>query len=480
MQMSRFFSAPPAVSRRPLTLWFVAAFLLFVPSCLGVLDIEEYEAVPEALCDLFDRCYGPEAFEGCRRHVSGQLEVADPQAREDYLEAFPDCLDNCASARGCLDQPILCRALHETCGGAVQCCGFAAEQVTCFDQSCCLRKGAACQQDADCCAGSCSGNGCTADPDPVCAQLGQTCNAGTDCCSGTCTAGVCANACLTTGVACSGGADCCSGTCTGGVCANSCVDVGVTCNVSADCCSGICTAGVCANMCADNGSVCINDSECCSGQCAAGLCRKNGCVASGALCLDDVDCCADACDQSRGICGNFGCFPDGTPCGADVSCCSGLCDPIDQRCSNRSCKKTSDACITDADCCGLSCQGSSCQCALAGIACTQAESYKCCSRLCENDLCADCRPVGTACTGNGECCSGACSAGLCCNFVGCSHSICAVGVALSTKDCSPQTVGAAEASCVDMICAQDPGCCCNMWDQSCVDKVATVCKLTCP
>ncbi|MBK9266403.1 MAG: hypothetical protein IPM54_42280 [Polyangiaceae bacterium] len=423
--MSWLFSAPSLASKRPLAFGLAAAFSLLAASCLGVLGVDEYTGVSDEICALHDRCYGSEAFVGCRRHVDGQLGTADSDARDAFIERFADCLDDCQNLSACLDQPLFCHALREDCGTSAQCCGFAAGVATCMGQSCCLVKDAPCDRDADCCAGSCNGNKCVGGGNPTCAQIGEGCLA------------------------------------------------------SADCCSGICVGGVCSMACGLRGSACTNDVDCCSGKCSNGVCRKFGCVASGELCLSDLDCCQDACDTSRGICGSLGCFPDGIACSADGQCCSGECNPADQRCADLSCKKYGDSCGADSECCGLYCDGSACQCAPTGTACTTAEAYKCCSGFCSNDVCTDCSPASAACNDDAECCSGTCNAGLCCDG-GCSHSICSPGAALSVKDCSPQNVGAAQVSCIDDICAQDPGCCCNTWDQSCVDKVATVCKLVCP
>lgn len=423
--MSWLFSASsPTLSQWIRGVW-VGALSLAAASCLGVLELDSYDTASEQLCSLYDRCYGPEAFIGCRRHVSGQLESASAEQRDDFLRLFGDCLDDCQHASDCLDQPFFCKPLRETCGASGQCCGFGAGTSTCFEQSCCLVKDAPCTRDVDCCAGKCTGGKCNAAVMPMCSAIGVACNANTDCCS------------------------------------------------------NICTGGVCANACAARGASCVNNVDCCSNKCSNGVCRKQGCLASGELCLSDVDCCTDTCDKGRGICGNAGCFSDGTPCSKDGDCCSGLvCNPADHRCASLSCKKYGDGCAQDADCCGLYCNGS-CQCAQVGTACTQAEAYKCCTGVCENSLCVDCTPPNTACTDNAQCCSGTCHNGSCCN-TGCAHSLCNVGGALSTKDCSPQNVGAAAASCVSTICAQDPACCCNSWNQGCVDKVSSVCKLVCP
>lgn len=477
--MSWIFSSRSLSSRRILQLVFAGAFSFVAASCLGVLELDSYDGAADRLCSLYDRCYGPEAFPGCSRYVSGQLEAADADTREDFLETFADCLDDCQHAIDCLNQPLFCHSLRESCSTNAECCGYATNTARCIDQSCCFVNDAPCTNKADCCGGTCTNGKCKGGVDPVCALLGETCSANTDCCTGVCTGGLCTNPCVAIGASCTNNTDCCSGLCTNGACANPCVATGASCTNNVDCCSGICVGNLCTNACADRGAACTVNSDCCSGKCSNGICRKLGCLDVGDLCLSDADCCQDSCDKGRGICGSLGCYVEGLPCSQDGDCCTGLvCNPIDQRCATLTCKKYGDSCAADGECCGLYCNGS-CQCAQVGTACSQAEPYKCCTGVCENGACVDCRAVAVACTDNAQCCSGTCNNGACCN-TGCSHNLCVVGAPLSTKDCSPKNVGAGAAACVETICAQDPACCCNQWDQSCVDKVASVCKLVCP
>jgi hypothetical protein len=67
------------------------------------------------------------------------------------------------------------------------------------------------------------------------------------------------------------------------------------------------------------------------------------------------------------------------------------------------------------------------------------------------------------------------------------ESICDVTCgAKSPSTCShdPCATGAALASachpCVEQICAQDPACCSNDWDSACVGKIWSICQLECP
>lgn len=477
--MSWWFSERSRSSRGLFPFVMAGAISLGAPSCLGVLELDSYAGVSEELCALYDRCYGPEAFPGCRRHVTGQMETANSDAREDFLDRVADCLDNCQSVSECLDQPLFCRSLRHGCATNAQCCGYSINDVRCIEQSCCLVDDAPCTTDADCCGGGCAGGKCHGGVDPGCAEVGLVCTANADCCNGNCAGGVCSNPCSGQGASCTNNSDCCNGNCAGGVCTNPCGALGTSCTNNSNCCSGICTGGVCSTACSLRGSACTVDSDCCSNLCRNGICRKLGCLAAGEMCLSDADCCQDSCDKGRGICGNAGCNAEDIPCSQDGDCCSGLgCDPATGVCANLTCKKLNDACSADVDCCSQYCSGS-CQCAPNGTTCTQNEPFKCCSGNCENGACVACRPMGMTCTDDTQCCSGTCNNGTCC-ATGCPHNLCVVGGPLSIKDCAPKNVGAGAASCIAMICDQNPACCCGQWDQSCVDRVASDCKLVCP
>lgn len=52
----------------------------------------------------------------------------------------------------------------------------------------------------------------------------------------------------------------------------------------------------------------------------------------------------------------------------------------------------------------------------------------------------------------------------------CAHKVCVVGDALAS-DCEP---------CATAICAADPSCCTEAWDQDCVSAVSSLCDETCP
>lgn len=57
----------------------------------------------------------------------------------------------------------------------------------------------------------------------------------------------------------------------------------------------------------------------------------------------------------------------------------------------------------------------------------------------------------------------------------CAHTLCSTGAKLTAGCDSPP----AASSCVSSICAVDPYCCNTLWDNLCVDEVATVCGQNC-
>jgi len=411
------------------------AFAIFssfgAASCLGVLGLDGYAAAPSALCSFLNRCYGEAGFPKCEGHVASQLEAAGPEGRELYLQHFSDakCLATCQAARDCLDVPPVCLGARNTCTTDEQCCGFSGATATCTRQSCCKTKGALCSSAAECCSEGCFGN------PPAC----------------------------------------------GG---KACVETGAACQDDQECCTGVCLADtkVCGSACLPVDFQCSQGAECCTGTCLNGLCRKSDCAQGSELCLADGDCCIGGCDDALGICGTGGCLPETTPCStSNDKCCGGsFCDPAALRCANTTaCTTNGVDCSVDDECCSLYCDSGKCACAPTGTPCFSDQPYKCCSRFCDQGSCADRRTGGQSCVKNDECDSGVCDGSSCCDKVPCTHQVCVVGESLSPESCTPDQVGSAESVCVRAICDKDPSCCCKGWDQSCVDKVATVCNLTC-
>jgi len=417
---------PASVLRRVIGLGFAALAALSAPSCLGVLDLDGYAAVPQALCTELARCYGAESFAKCEGHVSSQLTAAASKDKQSYLDFFThsSCLENCQSARKCLDVPPVCRATRESCTTVEQCCGFSLGTALCQRQSCCQAEGAECQSNVDCCVGNCI-----------------------------------------------------NGTCGG----TECLAPGEQCAIDAECCTGQCLADkTCSDaICDPDGFNCAMNEQCCSGVCQGNVCTTPSCAADNEPCLADADCCSpDGCDKQLGICGAGMCLPAGASCAyAGDKCCGGLvCKPGYWQCLDESsCTANGTNCSIDDECCSLHCEGT-CQCVNDGQPC--GESYSCCSRACINGQCGQCKQQGNACTTAGECCSEICATGMCCAQAGCDHDICTPGSPLHPKSCQNQSL--AEAECIRAICEIDSVCCCGKWDEACVAQVAMVCSLKCP
>lgn len=92
----------------------------------------------------------------------------------------------------------------------------------------------------------------------------------------------------------------------------------------------------------------------------------------------------------------------------------------------------------------------------------------CVTKICQNDkFCCENEwdPLCVAAVAT-ECKSAACN-------VACAHGLCKEGEGLKASCDMPST-------CVATICKTDPFCCNQTWDAQCVEKVASVCGLTCP
>jgi hypothetical protein len=66
----------------------------------------------------------------------------------------------------------------------------------------------------------------------------------------------------------------------------------------------------------------------------------------------------------------------------------------------------------------------------------------------------------------------------------CAHSLCVAGQGKLVKGCGPTvcTTGTncAKSDCTTKICNADEFCCSTQWDTLCVNKVKSICGLTCP
>jgi hypothetical protein len=433
--------APSAILRGATLFVFVALSSVLLASCLGVLGLDEYEAAPEALCALLDRCYGKDArYAKCRGHVSSQLAASEADDRSLWLSGFSEdtCLSTCKLALGCLDKAPVCRGLRESCSSEAQCCGFTLGTATCSRQKCCLPSGVLCEKDTDCCAGGCKSSD-----------------------------GVSPKTC-------------------GGVVA--CKTVGEACSIDEDCCSSVlCDANtsLCTEPCRAETSPCERSDQCCSNSCENGSCTK--CTADGEFCLKNEDCCNGVCDPVKATCGATGCRNDENPCTTDGDCCSGFCAEGAWICDDQNaCTHNGDMnapCASADECCIGHCNipgGSDmglCGCANGGEDCL--DSFNCCSGLaCLGGSCQSCLGGDEDCNRSDECCSGTCMEGDCCSDPGCSHGICSTGEPLGVAACGA-SANPAEAWCVARVCENAPWCCCNWWDEQCVNAVETTCNLQC-
>jgi hypothetical protein len=210
--------------------------------------------------------------------------------------------------------------------------------------------------------------------------------------------------------------------------------------------------------------VCAFDPECCT-------------VAWTATCVEESEA---LCGNTCSICGNGTCEPGETQtsCPQDCTppCAHEICDPgaaLDQSCNT--CAGT--VCGADPFCCSV----------FWDRICVQ-ESEGLCGEVCQgcsHDFCVageplagDCDPCATSvCAADPYCCTtgwdsrcvqeSADTCNLTCTV--CSHSLCSQGTPLETS-CDP---------CAGSVCAADPYCCNNTWDQRCIDEAQTTCGLSC-
>lgn len=382
-------------------------------SCASLLGVEDYKDSTGELCDLLESCYN---YENCSQHIGPPLDSASPAVRTLWLASLSDkaCLEQCSSARRCLNMAPVCFPQGQTCSRIEECCGFLTGEAGCAgpdgQMRCCLADGASCTNSDQCCSPEgCSTRTNTCGED-ICAAVGQPCQTDIKCCTKLCGAdNICVeNICSTTGQACLESAECCPGlACLGGRCG-----VGTTCR--------------------GEGEKCYVDSPdptlgCCSGDC----------VPTGSESGIPV-----------GLCSAQGCLLEGSDCKADPSvCCAGLtCDKFKQQC-------------------GEPCKGTGAQC---------AQGYECCSGSCVDGAC-ECSEG--SCTQSSDCCgttgsTGICIAGACapkCGTKAC-HDICAVGAPMDTLTCP--SAPPAKTDAINYVCTTDPYCCCVKWDDLCAEAAA--------
>ena len=226
-----------------------------------------------------------------------------------------------------------------------------------------------CCQGATCIFGTCSpvdAGACAEFGDPClsasscCSDYGSTCESVAQA-----TTRICVSAyCLRIGAPCAIDGECCSLACQAGNCANSrpCGVQNEQCSSDSDCCSMQCVSGQCGNpygTCHTTGDSCEISQDCCSQSCIdvgnGRRCLSNGCFWADDNCTDSRECCSKSCINSR-------CAP---PCGLPPSSCSSNEDCCYQHCipsvtgqsagTCASCSNIGDPCSTGANCCSNQC-----------------------------------------------------------------------------------------------------------------------------
>lgn len=304
--------------------------------------------------------------------------------------------------------------------------------------------------------------------EPVCEDAGQGCSVPEQCCGFLDGQASCdqVNCCKPSGIPCETTEECCGGlecdpetaTCGGVVCR----PANAFCQDDAQCCTKACRDFKCAeNICAQEGEACEEPgTPCCDGKCGPN--QRCGCANEGELCDLDGDCCNSpeaplklSCEPgpNGGVCTSAVCTPDELPCQLDDDCCSTNCDDNLFVCT-QGCSTAGVDCQVDEECCSGRCgEGGQCECSTEF--CTQSP---------------DCCEV-TPGQNDGKCYGGACHPA--CAPKSCDHNVCGTGAPLDPTDpnCSP----ASTPDCVSKVCAGDEYCCCNGWDQHCVDDAVALC-----
>jgi hypothetical protein len=210
--------------------------------------------------------------------------------------------------------------------------------------------------------------------------------------------------------------------------------------------------------------VCAVDSFCCE-------------VAWDSLCVQEAQ---DMCGTVCTTCGNGACeageTPENCPQDCQPACTHDVCEP------GPALEPTCDTCVTNV------CAADSFCCTVFWDRICVQEAEEMCGLTCEgcahdqcavgDPLAADCDDCTTnVCAADPYCCEvawdsrcvqeAADTCGLTCET--CSHDLCSQGTPLE-ETCDP---------CVTAVCANDPYCCTNTWDQRCIDSAQDTCGLTC-
>ena len=403
-------------------------------ACRDIVTDDVVDAEAE-LCGRLDAC----GLAGCDE-VRDFFLTDDPDGNDLLLGLFEGqrCADGCGDAPICLDVPGLCTPPGDTCTTDILCCGASQGEARCqpvrsssgdggggepADGLCCRGLGVPCTEDLECCQLD-SGEPLTCRRPPGDALNIKTCGG--------------APACTLLGLACEEDAECCSRSCEGGKCDRvRCVESGGGCVVGEDTC---CSA---------------------SDQCLEGRCQPPP------ECPGDPGC---PCGERGGTC-----TPD-----EEGTCCDGLLCVTTQdggaACASTDCLPVGADCATDEDC---NCQGTKPENVCLDVTAAGVGAPKSCQILpCESEeggACGDDRPC---CASSGLACDAAPGeSGVCaprCEPTAC-HSAFSYGPPIPPLD-ETDPSGAAcpeSAACAAAICAEDPYCCCFLWDEICIEQAQT-------
>ncbi|MBI1825430.1 MAG: FG-GAP repeat protein [Planctomycetes bacterium] len=348
----------------------------------------------------------------------------------------PNTTDTCNGSGTCQHTTSSCPDDGNPCTNEVISGGVCTHPNKADGTACGNATSTDCDSPDTCSNGVCSSNYKASGT--FCTDDGNACTS--DVCNG---AGVCTHPSKTNGTACgsSSNTDCDNpDTCNNGVCApnyelsgTACTDDGNAC--TSDVCNG---AGTCTHTAKANGTSC-SDGNVCNG---AETCQNGACAAGTALnCNDNNPCTTDSCVATSGCV--YTNAPNGTACGSQIST---DCDNADT-CSNGTCVPNYDpsgtACTDDGNpCTGDVCNGSG--------ACTHPSKA-------DGSACGS--SVNTDCDKPDSCLAGVCNSnyiardGLCtddgnactrdtCDGLGkCQHTaiVCSDGNACTTDGCDPAT-----------------------------------------
>lgn len=308
-----------------------------------------------------------------------------------------------------------------------------------------------------------------------------------------------------------------------------------------DCCEAVCAvdsfccttewdnscASQALDMCFTCGGVCGEVGNCCQGHVGVG-CADDACC--NTVCTIDPECCylqwdtlcadtaVDLCASCGNVCGSGGdcctAHPE-TGCN-DEACCNAVCSIAPLCCS----EGWDSTCVAHAiQFCGECPSG----CGGAGSCCVAHASpgcsdVNCCEEVCAVDpfccnsewdaACADeafefCASCGGVCGGEGDCCTAhvgvGCSDDSCCLAVcavdptccsqgwdnlcasqaedlcdSCAGNVCGTGGNCCVAHAGP---GCSNATCCGLVCNQDPSCCNSEWDAVCALQAEGICSI---